>query len=250
MKHGGKIFFGALVLVIFVAASLGYTEYSRELSADSQANAQAMDTIPAAESNDHGHDHGHAHNAPGDEVQLMKIDTRALAPKPEDIVYGNPKARIRVVEYASLSCPHCAAFYETVMPQLEETYLKSGKIAFVFRHFPLNAPAMKAAMAVNCAPAETKHALLAEFFATQRDWAFDAEYLANIAKISAKHGLDATALNACFANTEVENTILASRQDGEQKLNVASTPTFFVNNKRIAGAVAFDALDEAIKAAR
>lgn len=251
MNHGGKILFGAIALIIFVAAALGYTEYSRELSADSQANAQALDTIPAAEeaSNQHNHDHNHAHGAT-DEVQLMKIDKRSLAPKASDIVYGNPKARVRIVEYASLSCPHCASFYEEVMPALKKAYIDTGKISFTFRHFPLNAPAMKAAMAVNCAPQEAKSALLSEFFAAQRDWAFDAEYLANIAKISAKHGLDAAALDACFADTKIEDNILASRQDAEQKLNVASTPTFFIGAKRIAGAVNFEAFEEEIKNAK
>lgn len=246
MKHSATFLFGGLALVIFVAAALGYTEYSRELSADSKANAQALDTIPAA-ADDHA---GHNHDAPSNEVQLMKIDTRVLTAKAEDINYGNPKARVRIVEYASLSCPHCASFYEEVMPKLKEAYLDSGKIAFTFRHFPLNAPAMKAAMAVNCSEKENKHALLKEFFDTQRDWAFDSEYLTNIAKISAKHGLDTKALEACLNDSKVENTILASRQDAEQKLNVASTPTFFVNGKRIAGAVSFEALEEAIKNAK
>ncbi len=245
MKHSATFVFGGLALVIFVAAALGYTEYSRELSADSKANAQALDTIPAAE--DHA-GHNHAHDSK--EVQLMKIDANELRAKPSDLQYGNPKARVRIVEYASLSCPHCASFYEEVMPKLKEAYLDGGKIAFTFRHFPLNAPAMKAAMAVACAADENKHALLEEFFNTQRDWAFDSEYLNNIAKIASKHGLDAKALELCFANTKVEDTILATRQNAEQKLNVASTPTFFVNGKRIAGAVSFEALEEAIKNAK
>lgn len=246
MQHSGKILILVLIAVIFVAAGLGYTEYARELTKESKANEQALTTVSnpalAAESQAHQHDHT--------EVKLTKIDPEALKITPHDLVLGNPKAAIKIVEYASLSCPHCADFHQTVMPELKKHYIETGKIAFIFRHFPLNAPAMKAAMAVDCAPQATREALLSAFFEQQRKWAFDSEYIQNIAKISSEHGLDNAALEACFANTAEEDRILKSLQTASEKLTVASTPTFFVNNKRIAGTTNFEKLEEAIKAAQ
>lgn len=242
MQHSGKILTLILIVVIFIAAGLGYTEYARELTAESKANEEAVDSAPASA-------HAAEMNAPSKEVKLTKTDPVELAIKSTDLVLGNPKAAVKIVEYASLSCPHCAEFYEVVMPDLQKNYIQTGKIAFVFRHFPLNAPAMKAAMAVDCAPKDQREPLLKAFFAHQRDWAFDSEYIAGIAKIAARHGLDTKALDACFANTALEDRTLKTRQAAEEKLSVASTPTFFVNNKRIAGTTNFKNLEEAIKTA-
>ncbi len=251
MQHSGKILTLILIVVIFIAAGLGYTEYSRELHADSSANQAALSEVEPAGSNGDTHHHtAHAAQANPKEVALTKTDARELAIRPDDLVIGDKAARIKVVEYASLSCPHCADFYVKEIPKLKAEFIDSGKVVLVYRHFPLNAPAMKAAMIVQCAPKEHREHLVHAFYKHQREWAFDANYISNIAKIAAPHGMDAKAVDACFANTPQEDAILASLQSAAKKLAIASTPTFFVNEKRVMGNATFETLSAAIKTTR
>lgn len=226
--------------IIIVATNLGYTEYSEELTDDAAKHTHSHD--------EHSHSHGIASDAKADEVEKA-IDQSALEPQSSDIMIGNASAPVKIVEYASLSCPHCAKFHTDTLPSLKKDYINEGKVVLVFRHFPLNAPAMRASMAVQCADKTKREAFTKHLFETQADWAFNSGYLAQIAKIAETYGLGTKAVEACFSNTAIENQILATRQTAEQKLDVGSTPVFFINGKSFHGSPNVKTMKAAIDAA-
>lgn len=224
----------AVVVVVAGAALIGYSTQSEELEPSKTETAAA----PKADA----HSHGHEHPTP----EPATFDANALKESVFDIVIGNAEAPLTITEYASLSCPHCADFHTKTLPELIKEFVDTGKAKVVFRHFPLNAPALKAAVAVECAPAENRADFLKKLFETQKDWAFAEGYEQAISVMGAAFGLSAEAYNACLADVDLENRILQTRQVAEQKLMVASTPTIFVGEKAVHGAADIDTLREAI----
>jgi protein-disulfide isomerase len=241
MKYSKFFILFIFLAIVAFAANSGYSKYSQKLADDSEANTQVLhsETPSQAESKP-------LKNA---KASIKEIDHKLLKPQKGDILYGDASAPVRIVDYASLSCPHCARFHIETLPKLQKAYIDSGKVVVVLRHFPLNAPAMRSAMAISCAD-EAVHAKFAtHLFETQRDWAFDSNYINHIANIANQFGLDDAAISKCFADVALEDHILSIRQQAEQKLLVASTPTFFINGKRFSGPASFENMKRAIDAA-
>ncbi len=156
-------------------------------------------------------------------------------PAPFELIYGNASAPVTMVEYASLSCSHCGNFHKSVFPVLKKQYIDSGKVRFIFRSFPLNLSALKAAVLVACAPDEKKSAFINVLFKTQDDWAYEREFQNKIKTIATLGGLSEEAFNACMANQGIEDSIVASRLLAARQLAVSSTPTFFINGVKFEG---------------
>lgn len=173
-------------------------------------------------------------------------------PKDIDIVYGDDKATITVVEYASLSCPHCQAFYKDVFPLLQKNYIDTGKIKLVFRNFPLNQPAMDAGQMVLCADKESRATFMKVLFSTQEKWAYDVNYREAIAGIAALGGMERKKFDACMANKELQDKILLGYQEARTNFKVVSTPTIFIANDMLKGSHSYEmvskAIDEALSA--
>jgi len=151
--------------------------------------------------------------------------------KPTDIVIGKAEAPVTIVEYASLSCPHCADFYNNVMPKLTEKYIDTGKVKLVYRDYPLNEPALKAAAVVQCAEPERRHSFIKVLFSTQDKWGRGGDYKDALASIAALGGVPRDVFDKCFADKALETRILEVEKDAEDNYNVSSTPTFFINGK-------------------
>lgn len=241
MKYGKIFALLFFVAIMSAAAGFGYKEYSKELTADSEANQKVIKDLATGS--------GDAQAAENPAQSLRNFDAKALKPHVSDIVIGDKNAPVRIVEYASLSCPHCAKFHTNILPALKEEFIDTGKAVLVFRHFPLNAPAMKASMAINCASSDNRADFTKHLFETQRDWAFDSNYLSSIISSANSFGLTTEAIERCFSNVSMEDQILNARQQAEQKLQVASTPSFFINGKRLAGAANLENMQAAIQAA-
>lgn len=165
-----------------------------------------------------------------------------------DIVTGNPDAPVTIVEYASLSCPHCAHFNNEVLPELKKKYIDTGKAKLVFRHFPLNPPALNGAMVVECAERGQREKFLKVLFATQDKWAFDVNAVAALTNIASVGGLSKEKIEACRADKALEERILKVVQTAGAKSWVSSTPTFFINNTRLEGDHGVEPMSKAIDA--
>jgi len=175
--------------------------------------------------------------------------TNLLLPQADDNILGDPAAPVTLVEYASLSCPHCAAFAGEVVPKLDEKYIKTGKLKYIYRHFPLNAPALKAAVLADCVPREEHYTYIQVLFDTQKKWAFTLDYVNDLKNIAALGGMAEADFDACMANKKLDENIAANRLKAEKELKITSTPTIFIDGKLIDGDRDFAALSKIIDAA-
>ena len=154
----------------------------------------------------------------------------------DDRILGSPEAPITIVEYASLTCPHCAHFANDVLPEIKKEWIDTGKAKLVLRDFPLDEPALRAAMITRCAPPNRYYAFADTFFAAQEKWVRSSDYREALARLAKLGGMGQEEFDACLANTALENKIVEGRLKASQELNVDSTPPFFVNGSKLAGA--------------
>jgi protein-disulfide isomerase len=172
-----------------------------------------------------------------------------LALTPDDRILGKSDAPITIVEYASMTCPHCAHFATDVLPQLQQKWIDSGKAKLIMRDYPLDEPALRAAMIARCEPADKFYPFVETLFAQQRQWVLAKDYQGELAKLALLSGMNKTKFDACLANKSVEDQVLQSRLVATQKLGVNSTPTFYINGTKFDGAPEGDAMDAALSKA-
>jgi protein-disulfide isomerase len=168
----------------------------------------------------------------------------ALAVTKEDRVLGKADAPITIVEYGSLSCPHCAHFTADVLPQLKKKWIDTGKAKLIFRDFPLDQEALRAEMVARCAPPERYYAIVDMLFENQDKWVMAKDWSAALARLVRVAGIGKTEFDACLANKAVEDQVTQSRLSASQQLGVDSTPTFFVNGKKYEGEPTVEAFDQ------
>jgi protein-disulfide isomerase len=168
---------------------------------------------------------------------------------PDDRVLGKADAPVTIIEYASLTCPHCAAFDAETLPQLKKEWIDTGKAKLVFRDFPLDGLALKGAKLARCAPPERFYGFIDVLFRQQDVWARAADPQAALGRIAKLGGMSDDQFQTCMKDDAVENQILAGRMAAEKDATVESTPTFFINGKKLVGALPYDSFDDALKAA-
>ena len=163
-----------------------------------------------------------------------------------DIVLGSEKAPVTIIEYASMTCPHCAHFSNTTFPELQKRYIDSGKVRFIFREFPLDALAAAGFMLARCAGNDKFMPIVETLFAKQPEWMVQkpVEPLKAIAK---QFGYTEESFNQCLANQKILDDIQVVRDRAADKLGVNSTPTFFVNGKKLTGDQPIDAMAKLIE---
>jgi protein-disulfide isomerase len=155
-----------------------------------------------------------------------------------EMTLGPDTAKVTVIEYASATCPHCAAFYNETFLTLKKEYIDTGKIKFVFREFPHQDAALAAFMLARCAPKEKYFPLIDVFFATQPEWTQNP--LEGLNKIAQQAGFTKESFDACMKNETVAKDILAVRSKAEG-FGVTGIPTFFVNGERFEGETTIEA---------
>ena len=162
-----------------------------------------------------------------------------------DVVLGSDKAPVTIYEYASMTCPHCAHFSEETFPELKKRYIDTGKVKYIFREFPLDALAAAGFMLARCAGNDKFMPIVETLFAKQADWVVK-EPIEPLKAIAKQFGFTEQSFDECLKNQKVLDNIQAVRDRAVQKFGVNSTPTFFVNGKRIQGDVSIDALAKEI----
>ncbi|GIL39607.1 disulfide bond formation protein DsbD [Rhodospirillales bacterium TMPK1] len=163
----------------------------------------------------------------------LGLSAAAVAATPEQLAersLGDAKAPVTVIEYASLTCSHCATFEREGLPQLKADYIDKGKVRLIFRDYPLDQYAVKASVALRCVAPAQFWALKEHLFRTQEVWAFSKDPLAAMKQQVKLAGLSDAALDACLADQQLGDSILNSRLQGEQKFKIESTPTFIIND--------------------
>jgi protein-disulfide isomerase len=167
-----------------------------------------------------------------------------MAPNPlGEMAIGDEKAPITVIEYASMTCPHCAHFSATTFPELKKRYIDTGKVRFMFREFPLDQLAAAGFILARCAGPDKYFPLIETLFAQQRDWVVQKP-LPPLLAIAKQAGLSQEAFEACLDNRQFIEGMEKVRNQASDKLGVNSTPTFFVNGKRLPGALSIEEMEK------
>jgi len=163
-------------------------------------------------------------------------------------VLGDPKAPVTILDYSSMTCPHCATFHAEVLPKIKESYIDTGKVKLVFRDFPFDKAALSASMLAHCAPAERYFPLTDVLFKSQGQWSRAADPAKALAQYGKLAGMSQETIDACFANTALADGILNSRMVGQNQHKVEATPTFILNDgkERVEGAQSFEVFAKAI----
>ncbi len=153
-----------------------------------------------------------------------------------DVVVGKSDAPVTIVEYASMTCPHCAVFHNTVLPKLKEKYIEPGQVRLIFREFPLDNLAAAASMLTRCAGLDKTAELTRLFFEKQDAWAFtQGNPLPGLFTVAEGAGFTKASFDACLKDQKALEGVTQTRDRATKVLNVRSTPTFFINGKRLEG---------------
>jgi len=164
-----------------------------------------------------------------------------------DNVLGDPKAPIGIVEYASLTCPHCAAFHNATLKKIEETYVKEGKAYIIYRDFPLDRYAFQASVLAHAAGKKRFFAVLAILFEKQAEWTSASDPTAALIAIGKRVGVSKSKFEAALADEKLGESILTDRLVGANEYGVRATPTIFVNGERYEGDRDFETMDSFFK---
>jgi Protein-disulfide isomerase len=163
-----------------------------------------------------------------------------------DKVLGAEDAPVTVIEYASMTCGHCAHFHEATFPAFKEKYVDSGKVRFIMREFPLDPLAAAGFMLARAAPNDNYYAMISLLFHTQKEWAYTDDPVAALLKISRQAGFTQESFEAALKNQELLDGVNWVRNRGAQEFGVDATPTFFINGEKKSGALSIEQMDAAL----
>ena len=172
--------------------------------------------------------------------QLMTI-----GPLP-DLVQGSPSASITIIEYASTTCSHCAAFHETTWPELKAKYIDSGRAKFILREFPLDPLATASFMLARCAGPDKRNVVVDQLLSQQKTWAFVDKPLEALLLLVEKIGISQTDAEACLKNEDLYRQVRQSRERAAGAFNIELTPTFFVDGHKLRGEATISDFDRVI----
>ena len=158
---------------------------------------------------------------------------------------GEADAPVTIVEYASMTCPHCATFHANTLPVIKEKYIDTGKARLVFREFPFDPRAEAGFMLARCA-GDNYFAMIDVLFKQQRSWAPVENAREALLQISRLAGFSQESFEACLTDQKLLEDIRAVRTRGADDFKVESTPTFFINGNKYSGALSVDEMSAII----
>ena len=155
----------------------------------------------------------------------------------DDFVVGDKNAPVTIIEYASLSCSHCADFHNNTLDDLIKEYVDTGKARIVFRDFPFNYPALLGSMVLRCIPEDVRYDYMNALFQLQQKWVVreNAKSTQELYKIMQSGGMTKEEFETCTNNVELENTILQALIAAQNEFNIQSTPSFLINGNLVEG---------------
>jgi len=166
-----------------------------------------------------------------------------------DEVVGKPDAPITIIEYSSLTCPHCAKFHAEAFPLVKKNWIDTGKARLIFRDLPWDPLAQATAMVSHCS-GDRYFAFIDTFFRTQNQWARNPQPLDAIKTIAKLGGMSSDQVDKCIADSAMLNEINTRKDDGMKRYNVDSTPSFIINGKLYSGDMSYDDFAKLLAAAK
>jgi protein-disulfide isomerase len=171
-----------------------------------------------------------------------------MAPGPlPDVVLGSASAPVTIVEYASMTCSHCAAFHEETWPALKAKYVDSGKVKFILREYPLDPLATAGFMLARCAGPDRRTAIVDLLYTQQKNWAFVPKPLEALAGLVKQAGISQGDFDACLKNQELYDQVNKIHDRATEQFKVNATPTFFVNGREVNGELPIEEFDKILQ---
>lgn len=164
----------------------------------------------------------------------------------QDRILGSPDAPVTIIEYSSLTCPHCASFHANTLPTLKKKWIDAGKARLVYRHFPFDALGMYAALAANCVEGDRHFGFIDILFRNQQRWARSQDPRVAIEQMAALAGIDKASLDACVQDEAELSRIQKMQQIGQDEYGINSTPSFIINGKKLVGDQGIETFEEAL----
>jgi len=179
-------------------------------------------------------------------------ESAAAAEAPErvtgDVVLGAEDAPVTVIEYASLTCPHCASFHIDTWPRVKAEYVETGKVRFIMREVYFDAFGLWASMIARCGGEAGFYPMIDQFLTQQREWSGAQDPTPEIMKIGRINGLSAEEMRACLSDESYAKTLLANYQANAEEHGIQSTPSFIINGEMHRGAMGFEEFSSLIEA--
>ncbi|MCM2344284.1 MAG: DsbA family protein [Alphaproteobacteria bacterium] len=230
--HKGIVGLLAVVTIVIVGVYVGFGIKSPQTvnSSDSSAQPQVSAAVQTAEP------------AAGEAV--------VEATPAKTYILGSPDAPVKIKEFASLSCSHCAHFHKDTFPQVKKELIDTGKVQFEFINFPLNASAMDGALIAMCMPEERYHQFISFLFEQQDKWAFNQDFRMILKQNAKLLGATEDKLESCLADESLKQSIVTRMQEAQTKYNIQSTPSFVINDGEVfSGALLFPDFKKKVDAA-
>ncbi len=163
-----------------------------------------------------------------------------------DVLEGDADAPVTIIEYASLTCPHCASFHDRIYKQLKTDYIDTGKVKFIYRDFPLNNPAIAASIIARCG-GKDRYTAFIDLFLTQQDrWTRAEDWMGELQNMARIGGLSVDKINACLQDKALGQSVIDRYRAGSETFQISSTPTVLVNGNKYEGEMSVQALSEFI----
>jgi len=164
-----------------------------------------------------------------------------------DVALGPADAKVTIIEYASMTCPHCAAFHQETWPELKKRWVDTGKVRFVLREFPLDPLATAGFMLARCDGENKYYPIVDLLFSQQRAWAYAERPLDALRQMMKQAGFSQEKFDSCLKDQKLYDAVNAVKNRGMDVFKVSSTPTFFINGQRHPGNLSIDEIEKVIK---
>ncbi len=164
-----------------------------------------------------------------------------------DVVQGPADAKVTIIEYASLTCSHCAAFHAETYPALKQRYIDTGQVRYILREFPLDPLATAGFMLARCDGDAKYYPIVDLLFSQQKTWAYSDKPVDTLQQLMRQAGFSQEKFEQCLRDQKVYDAVNAVRNRAAKEFNVTSTPTFFINGQRHSGNMSIAEIEKVIK---
>jgi protein-disulfide isomerase len=186
---------------------------------------------------------------PIDKATYVPPQAELMAPGPlGERVLGKANAPVTVIEYVSLTCPHCANFQKNLFPRVKKEFIDTGKVRYIVREFPIGHTSGTAAIINRCAPEDKYFFLLNQFLTRQPEWVSQEVRPDAIYSVAKSSGMSRETFDKCLSNQTIIDGLTEVKQRGRQ-FGVIGTPTFFINSRKAQGEVTYDEIKALIEQA-
>ena len=163
-----------------------------------------------------------------------------------DLIIGNESAPVTIIEYSSLTCPHCSDFHKKVLPIIKREFVETNKVRLVYRDFPLDQWALRASIIARCAGPERRYRFIQTFFLQQEQWT-SGDPAAGLVALAKFGGLTTSSLEKCLSDKQMIDSVIKERLAATKQFNIRSTPTIIVNGDLYSGGLDIEQLRSVIE---